>query len=50
MPTQNRCCIDSCVWVKYAGHFKVSTLLKYIVENNLIFFADNYLFGEITML
>jgi putative PIN family toxin of toxin-antitoxin system len=47
MPIQNKCCIDSCVWVKYAGHFRVSTLLKYIVENNLIVFADNYLLGEI---
>ncbi len=47
MPIQNKCCIDSCVWVKYAGHFRVSTLLKYIIENNLIVFADNYLLGEI---
>ncbi len=47
MPVQNKCCIDGCVWVKYAGHFRVSTLLKYTIENNLIVFADNYLLGEI---
>ena len=47
MPTPKKCCIDSCIWVKYAGHFKVSTLLKYITENNLLVYADNYLLGEI---
>lgn len=47
MPTPKRCCIDSCIWVKYAGHFKTSVLLKYIVENNLIVYADNYLLGEV---
>jgi putative PIN family toxin of toxin-antitoxin system len=47
MPIPKKCCIDSCVWVKYAGHFKASTLLKAIVENNLIVYADNYLLSEI---
>ena len=44
---QNKCCVDSCVWVKYAGHFKVATLLQLIRKNNLIVYADNYLLGEI---
>jgi predicted nucleic acid-binding protein len=47
MPTPKKCCIDSWVWVKYAGHFKTSTLLRYIAENNLLVYADNYLPGEI---
>ena len=47
MPTPKKCCIDSWVWVKYAGHFKTSTLLRYIAENNLLVYADNYLLGEI---
>lgn len=47
MPTPKKCCIDSCVWVKYAGHFKTSTLLRHIAENNLLVYADNYLLGEI---
>ena len=47
MPTAKRCCIDSCVWVKYAGHFRVSTLLQIIFENELIVYADNYLLSEI---
>ncbi len=47
MPTPKKCCIDSCVWVKYAGHFKTSTLLRYIAENNLLVYADNYLLGEV---
>ena len=47
MPTPKRCCIDSCVWVKYAGHFKTATLLRYVSENNLLVYADNYLLGEI---
>ena len=47
MPTPKKCCIDSCVWVKYAGHFKTSTLLKYIAANNLLVYADNYLLSEI---
>jgi hypothetical protein len=42
-----KCCIDSCVWIKYAGHFKTSTLLRYITENNLLVYADNYLLAEI---
>jgi putative PIN family toxin of toxin-antitoxin system len=44
---QKKCCIDSCVWVKYAGNFKTSTLLRYIYENNLLVYADNYLLAEI---
>jgi len=47
MPMQKKCCIDSCVWVKYAGHFKTASLLRTISENNLLIFADNYLLGEI---
>lgn len=47
MPTQKKCCIDSCVWVKYAGHFKTATLLLYIAANNLLVYADNYLLSEI---
>jgi len=47
MPTPKKCCIDSCVWVKYAGHFRASTLLRYIIENNLLVYADNYLLAEI---
>ncbi|MDX2045564.1 MAG: PIN domain-containing protein [Chitinophagaceae bacterium] len=42
-----KCCIDSCVWVKYAGHFKTASLLRYISENNLLVYADNYLLGEV---
>ena len=47
MPTPEKCCIDTCVWVKYAGHFRTATLLGYITENNLLVYADNYLLGEI---
>ena len=47
MPMQKKCCIDSCVWIKYAGHFKTATLLRYISENNLLIYADNYLLAEI---
>ena len=47
MPVPKKCCIDSCVWVKYAGHFKTTTLLRYISENNLLVYADNYLLSEI---
>ena len=47
MTTLRKCCIDSCVWVKYAGHFRTATLLRYISENNLLIFADNYLLGEV---
>lgn len=47
MLTQKKCCIDSCVWVKYAGHFKTATLLRYIAANNLLVYADNYLLSEI---
>lgn len=47
MPKQKKCCIDSCIWVKYAGHFKAATLLQCIIENNLLVYADNYLLAEI---
>jgi putative PIN family toxin of toxin-antitoxin system len=47
MKRAKKCCIDSCVWVKYAGHYKASTLLRYIIDNNLLVYADNYLLGEI---
>jgi putative PIN family toxin of toxin-antitoxin system len=47
MRRPKKCCIDSCVWVKYAGHFKASTLLRCITENNLLVYADNYLLGEV---
>ena len=47
MPTPKKCCIDSCVWVKYAGHFRTATLLRYVSENNLLVYADNYLLGEV---
>lgn len=47
MPTLRKCCIDSCVWVKYAGHFRTTTLLRHVFENKLLVFADNYLLGEI---
>lgn len=47
MPLPKKCCIDSCVWIKYAGHFKTATLLRHISNNKLLVFADNYLLGEI---
>lgn len=47
MQRNKRCCIDSCVWIKYAGHLKSATLLRYINENKLIVFADRYLLAEI---
>jgi predicted nucleic acid-binding protein len=47
MRTASRCCIDSCVWVKYAGNYKATTLLNLIVTQNLIVYADNYLLGEV---
>jgi predicted nucleic acid-binding protein len=47
MPTPKKCCIDSCVWVKYAGHYKTATLLRYIAENDLPVYADNYLLCEV---
>ena len=47
MTVPQKICIDSCVWVKYAGHFKTATLLRYIAENNLLVYADNYLLAEI---
>lgn len=47
MPTPKKCCIDSCVWVKYAGHYKTATLLRHITENNLLVYADNYMLAEI---
>lgn len=47
MPTPKKCCIDSCVWVKYAGHLKTTSLLRYITKNSLLVYADNYLLSEI---
>lgn len=47
MQKPSKCVIDSCVWVKYAGHFKTATLLNYILQNRLLVYADNYLLGEI---
>jgi predicted nucleic acid-binding protein len=47
MQRNKNCCIDSCIWIKYAGHFKTSTLLRYISENKLTVFADRYLLAEI---
>ena len=47
MQVYKKCCIDSCVWIKYAGHFKISTLLSWIKDNGLIVYADNYLLSEI---
>jgi len=47
MQRNRRCCIDSCVWIKYAGHSKATALLRYISENRLIVFADRYLLVEI---
>lgn len=47
MLQNKKCCIDSSVWVKYAGHFKIATLLNCINTNSLVVFADNYLLSEI---
>lgn len=47
MRRPKKCCIDSCVWVKYAGHFKTATLLTYVQQNSLLVYADKYLLGEI---
>lgn len=47
MQRNRRCCIDSCVWIKYAGHSKTATLIRYINENKLIVFGDRYLLAEI---
>ena len=47
MRRNKKCCIDSCIWVKYAGHKRIATLLTYIKSNNLVVFVDNYLLGEI---
>jgi len=47
MPLLKKCCIDSCIWVKYGGHFKTVNSLKYITENELLLYADNYLLGEV---
>lgn len=41
------CCIDSCVWIKYVGQNKGSTLIKLIRQNGLNVFADNYLLSEV---
>jgi hypothetical protein len=47
MLQNKKCCIDSCVWIKYAGHFKTATLITYIINNKLIVFAVRYLLAEI---
>ncbi len=47
MRRNKKCCIDSCVWVKYAGHNRIAVLLKYIHDNGLVVFADRYLLGEV---
>ena len=47
MLPNNKCCIDSCIWIKYAGHYKTTTLLRYVSENKLTVFADRYLLAEI---
>ena len=47
MRPNKKCCLDSCIWVKYAGHKKIAILLTYIKSNNLVVFVDNYLLGEI---
>lgn len=47
MLQNKKCCIDSSVWVKYAGHFKIATLFNCINTNSLVVFADNYLLSEI---
>ena len=47
MNRYKKCCIDSCIWIKYAGHFRTATLPAYIKENNLLVYADYYLLSEI---
>jgi predicted nucleic acid-binding protein len=47
MPELKKCCIDACIWVKYAGQRKVYVLLALIRQHNLIVYADNYLLAEI---
>ena len=47
MLNEKKCCIDSCVWIKYAGYYKVSTLFYFIRENKLKVYADNYLLSEV---
>ncbi len=47
MLRNKKCCIDSCVWIKYAGYSKATTLLRYINENKLTVYADRYLLAEI---
>lgn len=42
-----KCCIDSCIWIKYAGNFRINTLLNLIVENTLLVYSDRYLLSEI---
>ena len=45
--SSKNCCIDSCVWIKYAGTDKATTLIKLIRQNDLTVFADNYLLSEV---
>ena len=47
MRNEKKCCIDSCVWIKYAGYHKVTRLFYFIIEEKMIVFADNYLLSEI---
>jgi predicted nucleic acid-binding protein len=47
MYVNNKICIDSCVWIKYAGYSKANILVSYIDELNLEVFADRYLLVEI---
>jgi putative PIN family toxin of toxin-antitoxin system len=47
MPVLTKCCIDSCIWIKYAGNFRINTLIKIIVENTLLVYADRYLLSEV---
>ena len=47
MLANNKICIDSCVWIKYAGHYKALTLIQYIYNLNLDVYADRYLLAEI---
>jgi predicted nucleic acid-binding protein len=47
MYRSDKICIDSCVWVKYAGYSKTYLLADYIDRFNLEVFADRYLLVEI---
>jgi predicted nucleic acid-binding protein len=47
MEVFTKCCIDNCIWIRYAGNFRINTLLKIIVENTLLVYADSYLLSEV---